>query len=99
MRAGFDLYRAFHQDASDNLTWVKNNGKSKVPTLTLNGEKSFLANIAEAQAKEMHENVETATVQGSGHWCAEENPEDFVEKVLGFVGKHGKEELFTAGRI
>ncbi|PVH77517.1 alpha/beta hydrolase fold protein-like protein [Cadophora sp. DSE1049] len=76
MRAGFDLYRGFHQDSDDNHAWVKEKGKCKVPALTLNGENSFLANIAEKQAKEI------------GHWCAEENPEDFVERVGAFVEKH-----------
>ncbi|KAH7360476.1 alpha/beta hydrolase fold protein-like protein [Rhexocercosporidium sp. MPI-PUGE-AT-0058] len=88
MRAGFDLYRGFHQDVHENRAWVKEKGKCKVPTLTMNGENSSLVNIAEAQAKEFYENVSVATVDGSGHWCAEENPEDFVEKVVKFVEKN-----------
>jgi len=88
MRAGFDLYRNFPKDVEENREWLKEHGKCKVPTLTMSGENSFLANFAEKQAKEMYENVEVAIVKGSGHYCAEENPEDFVEKVLGFVRKH-----------
>jgi len=29
-----------------------------------------------------------AKVEGTGHWCAEENPESYVKEVLGWVGKH-----------
>jgi len=49
---------------------------------------SFMIDIAEKQAKEMYEDVTLAKVEGTGHWCAEENPESFVEQILGFVGKH-----------
>ena len=56
--------------------------------LDRNGENSFLAQIAEKQTREMYENVEVATVDVSGHWCAEENPEDFAQKVLKFIKKH-----------
>ncbi|KAF1349155.1 Alpha/Beta hydrolase protein [Delphinella strobiligena] len=88
MRSGFDLYRAFHQDAEDNQQWVKKNGKCKVPSISLMGGESFLATIAEEQNQEMYETTAAATVSGSGHWCAEENPKDFVKQVLTWVGKH-----------
>lgn len=88
MRAGFDVYRAFHQDCEDNRAILKNDGPCSVPAQTLNGDGSFLAGIAEKMVSEMYANYETATVERSGHWCAEENPEDFVAKVLAFVGKH-----------
>lgn len=45
-------------------------GKSKVSTLTLNGENSILVNLSEAQAKEMYEDMQVAMANGSGHWCA-----------------------------
>lgn len=88
MRSGFDVYRGFHQDSKDNIEWVEKSGKCKVPCLTLNGDGSFLARIAKDQALEMYTDVESVTVAKSGHWIAEENPEDFVENVLKFVGKH-----------
>lgn len=88
MRAGFDVYRAFHQDAEDNTKWVEEKGKCKVPCCALWGGLSFMIEIAEKQAKDMYESVCLSTVEGSGHWCAEENPESFVEEVLGWVGKN-----------
>ena len=88
MRAGFDLYRAFHQDAVDNKEWVQKNGKCKVPSMSLMGGGSFLANIAEEQNQQMYENTIAASVSGSGHWCAEENPADFVKQVLMWAEKN-----------
>jgi pimeloyl-ACP methyl ester carboxylesterase len=88
MRAGFDVYRAFHQDSLDNRSWVEKNGKSKVPCMMLNGGESFLAAVAEDEGNEMFENVVTETVKGSGHWIAEENPKEFVKTILEWVGKH-----------
>lgn len=88
MRAGFDVYRAFHQDHADNKTYLQEKGKSEVACCALWGGLSFMIDIAEDQAREMYQDVVLAKVQGSGHWCAEENPESFVEQVLGFVAKH-----------
>ncbi|KAF2236662.1 alpha/beta hydrolase fold protein-like protein [Viridothelium virens] len=88
MRCGFELYRAFPQDAEDNLQWLKKNGKSGIPAAALDGDRSLLLEVAEAQTRQFYEQWEVITVQGSGHWTAEENPEDFVRKVLGFVQKH-----------
>jgi pimeloyl-ACP methyl ester carboxylesterase len=85
LRAAFLSYRAFTQDASDNREWVKKQGKSKVRSMILSGERSFIAEEAEEMAREMYENVQHGTVENSGHFLAEENPEDFVRKVLRFI--------------
>lgn len=90
MRCGFDIYRAFHQDAEDNIKWLKEHGKGKVPSLVLTGADAFLhsGSILEEQNNEMHEKTERATISGSGHWCAEENPAGYVEEVLKWVQKY-----------
>ncbi|KAI9707890.1 MAG: hypothetical protein M1820_004496 [Bogoriella megaspora] len=88
MRCGFELYRAFPQDAERNKGWLKEKGRSKVPAAALDGDGSLLLQVAEEQTREYYENVEVVTVEGSGHWTAEENPDDFVKKVLDFVKKH-----------
>lgn len=88
MRAGFDLYRAFPQDAKDNRAQLKKNGKSKVPAAALSGEMSLLLEVADEQTKEFYESAESVLVSHSGHWTAEENPQSFVKGVLGFIGKH-----------
>lgn len=88
MRAGFDLYRAFPQDAKDNRAKLDQEGKSKVPAAALSGEMSLLLEVAEEQTKEFYENYETVLVAKSGHWTAEENPHGFVDGVVSFIKKH-----------
>jgi pimeloyl-ACP methyl ester carboxylesterase len=88
MRCGFELYRAFDQDAKDNRRLLDEGGKLKVPAAALCGKESLLLEVAEEQTNEFYENTETVGVEGSGHWTAEENPGDFVKKVVKFVGKH-----------
>jgi pimeloyl-ACP methyl ester carboxylesterase len=88
IRAGLEVYRAFEKDAEENREWVKEHGKVKVPSLLMMGEKFMLAQSAESMANEFHEDAKVLTVVESGHYIAEENPEGFVEEVLGFVHKH-----------
>ncbi|KPI40234.1 Soluble epoxide hydrolase [Cyphellophora attinorum] len=85
LRCAFLSYRAFTQDGKDNLDWLNQNGKSKVRSMIMSGDHSFIAAEAEGMAREMYETVHHATVEDSGHFLAEENPTDFVRKVLQFV--------------
>ena len=85
MRAGFDLYRAFAQDAVDIRSALEQDGKLTVPCLGMYGK----ASLAHACAVEEigHELADHVTVDGipdSGHWIAEENPEEMVRSVLRF---------------
>ncbi|OCL04814.1 alpha/beta-hydrolase [Glonium stellatum] len=88
MRCGINVYRAFEKDVEENRKWLKENGKCKIPALALSGGNCFLAQHAESMLKEFHVHVENATVADSGHYIAEENPEDFVHEVLEFVRKN-----------
>ena len=91
LRCGFLSYRAFEQDAADNREWREKNGKVTVRNLILNGGGSFTSKEdAEKMAGEFYEGVRVGTVPEAGHWIAEENPQGFVEQVLGFVGGAGK---------
>ncbi|KAF2421078.1 alpha/beta-hydrolase [Tothia fuscella] len=88
MRCGFELYRAFPQDSKDNQAQLRKTGKLKVPAAALNGEQSFLLEIAKEQTEEFYKTCEVVTIDRSGHWIGEENPQDFVDKVFTFVEKH-----------
>ena len=88
MRCAFEVYRAFEKDADENRAWLRSHGRCKVPALAFSGGKSRHAAEAEEMVKEVYEAVEVATVEDSGHYLAEENPEDFMQKVLAFVDKH-----------
>ena len=85
LRCGFNVYRMFEVDAVHNQRWLKDLGKIRVKSMILNGDQSFIASEAVAMAKEMYEDVTEGLIERSGHWLAEENPEDFVNKVLGFI--------------
>ena len=77
----------FERDAVRNQEWLKRNGKVEVRSMILSGEHVFMTAGALGMASEMYGNVEKGIVEGSGHWLAEENPKDFVRKVLAFVEK------------
>ena len=85
IRCAFEVYRAFEMDAEENRAWLREHGKCPVPAAVFSGERSRHAPEAESMAKEVYECVEVAMVEDSGHYLAEENPEDFVKKVLAFI--------------
>lgn len=87
LRCHFQEYKVFDTDKVHNLQWRKKNGKVKTRAMILSGDASFIHENALEMAKEMYENVEHGLVENCGHYLAEENPEDFVKKVLGFVEK------------
>ena len=87
LRAGFDAFANFENDAEDNRRWREQSGLVRIRSMMLNGEGIFVTEEAEKMAKEFYENVTMGVVRGSGHWIAEEQPEAFVEEVLKFVSQ------------
>lgn len=87
MHCGFEVYRAFLQDAEENRQWIGEHGKCRVKALGLSGAESRHAEAAEKMMGESHEpsTFRVAKVENSGHWVAEENPEGFVTIVLDFI--------------
>lgn len=85
MRAGFELYRAFDQDAADNRAALQRNGKLAMPVLAVGGAISTSGPLVEEMMREVAGDVTALRVPGTGHWVAEENPEAFVTAVLDFV--------------
>lgn len=85
MRDGFNYYRAFPQDAIENLNYSKT--KLTMPVLAvgsgyvpiLGGNVTF--NIALYAMHALAQNVRGIQVPNSGHWMPEERP-DFVIKML-----------------
>jgi pimeloyl-ACP methyl ester carboxylesterase len=86
MRAGFELYRAFDQDAADNRAALARNGKLTVPVLAMGGEISTSGSVVEEMMREVAENVTGVRVPRTAHWVPEENPDAFVRAVLDFAG-------------
>ncbi len=90
MRCAFKLYRAFEADAAENRSWLEERRKCKVRTQALTRGKSRHLEEAFDMFHEVYveDMLEFAVVEGAAHYLAEENPDDFVIEVLGFVGRH-----------
>lgn len=90
MRCAFGVYRAFERDAEENREWVGREGKCKVPSMILSGEKSRHRVDAQEMVLEVTERelVQEDVVEGAAHYLAEESPGGLVEVVLPFLDAH-----------
>ena len=87
MRAGFELYRAFDQDAQDNKAALKKKGRLTMPVLALGGTSSFFLPIAKPMLAEVAKHVTVAPIPDAGHWIAEENPKALLAELLSFCNE------------
>src|SRR4051794_21078567 len=84
MKAGFEVFRAFDQDAKDFAALAKT--KLKVPMLVLTGEKASGEFLIQ-QARMVADNVEGVIVKGSGHWLMDEARDQVVPKLVSFFNR------------
>ncbi|HEY7110701.1 MAG TPA: alpha/beta hydrolase [Nitrososphaeraceae archaeon] len=90
MRAGFEYYRAFPQDAIQNQNYSKT--KLPMPVLALGGGyiPTFGGNITMPTIiygmKILAQNVQGITVPNSGHYIPEEQPKFVVDQLFKFFG-------------
>jgi len=83
MAAGFEVFRAFVQDAKDFAELART--KLKMPMLVLTGEKASGEFLIE-QGRLVADNVEGVVVKGSGHWLMDEARDQVVPKLVDFLG-------------
>jgi pimeloyl-ACP methyl ester carboxylesterase len=81
MAAGFEVFRAFVQDAKDFAVFSKT--KLKMPMLVLTGEKASGEFLIQ-QGRLVADNVEGVIVKGSGHWLMDEARDQVVPKLVSF---------------
>ena len=81
MKAGFEVFRAFDQDAKDFAALART--KLKMPMLVLTGEKASGEFLIQ-QARMVANNVEGVVVKGSGHWLMDEARDQVVPKLVAF---------------
>jgi pimeloyl-ACP methyl ester carboxylesterase len=86
MRAGFELYRAFGQDAEDNRAALRRGGKLGMPVLAVGGASSPSGPLVEEMMHEVAEKVTGVRIPGTAHFIPEENPDAFASAVLDFTG-------------
>ncbi|MBV9177264.1 MAG: alpha/beta hydrolase, partial [Nitrososphaeraceae archaeon] len=90
MRAGFEYYRAFPQEAIENQNYSKT--KLPMPVLALGGGYNQFnrGNITMSPIiyamKILAQNVEGIIVPNSGHWIPEEQPQFVINHVANFFG-------------
>src|SRR5262245_6450628 len=84
MRAGFEVFRAFEQDARDFAELSHN--KLTIPMLVLTGEKASGEFLIE-QARLVDTNVNGVVIKGSGHWLMEEAPKQVIPQLVAFIVK------------
>ena len=83
MRAGFEVFRAFEQDAKDFSGFAKT--KLNIPMLVLTGEKAS-GEFLITQGKLVDDNVEGVVIKGSGHWLIDEAPDQVIPLIVAFLG-------------
>lgn len=84
MRAGFEYFKAFSQDATDFEGFSKT--KLPMPMLVLTGEKASGTFLIE-QARLVATDVQGVVVKGSGHWLMEEAPDQVIPRLVEFINK------------
>ena len=90
MHAGFEYYRAFPQDAIQNINYSK--AKLAMPVLALGGGyiPTFGGNITMPTIiygmKILAQNVQGITVPNSGHYIPEEQPKFVIDQLFKFFG-------------
>jgi len=82
MRAGFEVFRAFPQDAVDFAGFART--PLTIPMLVLTGEKAS-GQVLIDQARLVDTRVEGVIVPGSGHWLMEEAPQVVIPKLVAFL--------------
>jgi pimeloyl-ACP methyl ester carboxylesterase len=86
MRAGFELYRAFAQDAEDNRDALQRNGRLTVPVLAVGGATSTSGPLVEEMMREIAETVTAVRIPQTAHWIPEENPAALAAALVEFLG-------------
>lgn len=81
MRASFEVFHAFEQDAKDFAGFTAN--RLTMPMLVLTGEKAS-GEFLIAQARLVADHVEGVVVPGAGHWLIDEAPDQVVPKLIAF---------------
>ena len=82
MRAGFEYFRNFEQDAKDFSGFAQK--KLDMPFLVLAGEKASGTFLIE-QTKLVATNVTGVVVKGSGHWLMDEAPGQVIPAITAFI--------------
>jgi len=82
MRAGFEVFKAFEQDAADFQKLSQT--KLTMPMLVMTGEKASGEFLIQ-QGRLVADNVEGVVINSSGHWLMDEAPNEVIPKLVAFL--------------
>jgi pimeloyl-ACP methyl ester carboxylesterase len=86
MRASFEVFHAFPQDAEEFAELART--RLMMPMLVLTGEEASGEFLIQ-QGRMVAENVEGVVVRNSGHWLMEEAPDQVIPQILSFLSRRG----------
>ena len=84
MRSGFEVFRAFAQDAVDFERFSRT--PLTMPMLVLTGEKASGEFLIQ-QGRLVASQVEGRVIPGAGHWLMEEAADDVIPRLVEFLGR------------
>ena len=87
MRAAFELYRAWDQDALDNQPLLAS--KLAMPVLVLGAESSASGRLLQTMAGQIARHGQFALIRASGHWLCEEQPQQVLQHLTDFFASPG----------
>ena len=82
LRGGFEYYRAFGRDEVDNRAFAEQ--PLTIPVLGL-GATGGLGETIGVLLRNVARNVKTVMIKDSGHWIAEEQPQQVIDALTGFI--------------
>jgi pimeloyl-ACP methyl ester carboxylesterase len=82
MRAGFEYFRAFEQDAADFAQMAKT--RLRMPVRVIAGEKSGGSFLID-QVRLVADDVDASVIAGAGHWLMEEAPDKVLPVLQAYI--------------
>jgi pimeloyl-ACP methyl ester carboxylesterase len=93
LRGSFEFYRAIPTSAAQNEE--RKNRRLMMPVLALGGEQSGGENAANAM-KLVADDVRSVVLAGSGHWVAEQAPDQLLDALTVFLAPYREEATSAA---
>jgi len=79
-------FAAFAKDAEENKALFAKLGKLRMPVLAIGGDHSYGATM-KTEVEAIATNVQGAVIANSGHWIMEEQPQQAIAVITGFLKK------------
>ena len=85
LRGSFGFYRALDATLAQNEQRMTR--RLTMPVLAIGGESSYAEHVGDAM-KRLADNVQSVVIPGSGHWVAEEAPDEMLVALTAFLAPY-----------